>query len=166
MKSFNTNTDNNETWLTPPEIIRALGHFDLDPCCPPNMPWKTADKMLTKEEDGLRSPWTGRVWLNPPYGRQTFIWLSKLANHSRTETGGGIALIFARTETLGFHSEVWDKAQCVFFFKRRLSFYTADGKRGGTANAPSCLVAYTPQDESAIRNAFLQDSLQGKLIHI
>ena len=31
-KNFNTNTDNKEEWLTPPEIIQALGTFDLDPC--------------------------------------------------------------------------------------------------------------------------------------
>lgn len=25
----------NDEWLTPPEIVRALGPFDLDPCSPP-----------------------------------------------------------------------------------------------------------------------------------
>ncbi len=34
-KNFNTNIDNKEEWLTPPEIIQALGTFDLDPCAPP-----------------------------------------------------------------------------------------------------------------------------------
>lgn len=29
MKNFNTNTNNHDEWLTPPEIIRALGGFDL-----------------------------------------------------------------------------------------------------------------------------------------
>lgn len=40
-----------DTWLTPPEIIKALGIFDLDPCCPENMPWPTANIMLTKQND-------------------------------------------------------------------------------------------------------------------
>ena len=30
------------TWLTPPAWIEALGPFDMDPCCPPVMPWPTA----------------------------------------------------------------------------------------------------------------------------
>ena len=46
--SVSMNIDSGEkTWLTPPEVIRALGRFTLDPCCPPVMPWRTADKMLT-----------------------------------------------------------------------------------------------------------------------
>lgn len=47
-RSVSMNVDSGEkTWLTPPEVIRALGRFTLDPCCPPVMPWRTADKMLT-----------------------------------------------------------------------------------------------------------------------
>ena len=60
-----------KTWLTPPEIIRSLGEFDLDPCVPDSMPWQTAKRMVTKAEDGLTVDWNGkRVWLNPPYGRE------------------------------------------------------------------------------------------------
>ena len=33
-KNFNSNTDNNDEWLTPPYIIKELGEFDLDPCSP------------------------------------------------------------------------------------------------------------------------------------
>lgn len=32
-----------DRWLTPPEIVEALGPFDLDPCAEAVMPWKTAD---------------------------------------------------------------------------------------------------------------------------
>lgn len=32
----------NDEWLTPPEILRALGAFDLDPCAPVVRPWETA----------------------------------------------------------------------------------------------------------------------------
>jgi hypothetical protein len=44
-----------ETWLTPPSWLSRLGPFALDPCCPPDMPWRTAVKMLTEAEDGLHS---------------------------------------------------------------------------------------------------------------
>ena len=59
-----------DAWLTPPEILRALGGFDLDPCCPPDMPWRTAAAMISPPRDGLAEPWAGRVWLNPPFGTQ------------------------------------------------------------------------------------------------
>lgn len=58
------------TWLTPPEIIDDLGPFDLDPCCPPVMPWRTATRMIHWPEDGLAADWGDAfVWLNPPFTR-------------------------------------------------------------------------------------------------
>lgn len=165
MKNFNLNTENCETWLTPPELVGLLGHFDLDPCCPPGMPWRTADRMLTPADDGLSSDWGGgsRVWLNPPYGRETFRWLDKLSRHK----GGGLALIFARTETRGFHEVVWDRADALYFFKGRLAFHRVDGSRGNAANAPSVLVSYTREDSFRIQAAFLrQAGFPGKLIRI
>ena len=155
MKTFNTNTKNNDEWLTPPEIINSLGEFDVDPCTPINRPWDTALIHYNKNDDGFTKEWHGRVWCNPPYGRETFQWINKLAAH-----GNGMTLIFARTETIGFHSEVWNKADAIFFFKGRLKFHYVDGTQGQCANAPSCLVAYGQNNVEAIKNA----NLNGKLI--
>lgn len=93
-KSYNMNIDTGEkTWLTPPEIINALGPFDLDPCCPPTMPWRTATQMVHWPNDGLKVDWTGkRVWLNPPYGREAMPFLRKMAEN---KTGGHFAHIRA-----------------------------------------------------------------------
>lgn len=157
MKNFNTNTTNAEEWLTPPEIIRALGTFDLDPCAPSPRPWDTARMHYTKTQDGLSQPWAGRVWCNPPYGRETFRWLAKLADHGR-----GIALIFARTETRGFDETVWQRAHAVFFFRGRLRFFRQDGSKGGPANAPSCLVSYCDADTESIAAS----GLAGKLVRL
>jgi phage N-6-adenine-methyltransferase len=153
--NFNTNTKNNDEWLTPPELIKALGDFDLDPCSPIIRPWDTAKKHYTIEDNGLIQDWKGRVWLNPPYGRETFKWIDKLAKH-----GNGIALIFARTETIGFHEQIWEKADAIFFFKGRIKFHYVTGEQGSTANAPSCLVAFGKNNIEAIQ----QSNLQGKLI--
>lgn len=89
------NADSGEkTWLTPRHIIEALGHFDTDPCCPPNMPWRTADTMLTKAEDGATAPWHGRVWLNPPYGRDALPFLSRMAAYQ-----GGVSHLSSSAPT-------------------------------------------------------------------
>ena len=160
MRNFNTNTANNDEWLTPPEIIRLLGPFDLDPCAPVIRPWPTAKTHYTKEDDGLKLPWLGRVWLNPPYGRQTFLWLEKLAEHK-----SGIALIFARTETRGFHETIWQKAMGVFFFRGRLCFHHVSGEKGGAANAPSCLVTYSREDMDRLA-AGADNGLSGQLVRL
>ena len=158
-RNFNTNTKNNDEWLTPPYIVQSLGVFDLDPCAPINRPWNMTKKHYTELDDGLTKHWLGRVWCNPPYGRETFRWLAKLAKHGR-----GIALIFARTETIGFHEQIWSKAHSVFFFKGRLKFYHVNGSQGGMANAPSCLVSYSQQDTIAIQFAINKNLIKGKLV--
>lgn len=143
-------------WLTPPDLIRALGEFDLDPCAPRLRPWPTAKCHYTLQEDGLRQPWFGRVWLNPPYGHQTSKWLARLAQH-----GNGIALIFARTETRMFFEHIWDQARAILFLRGRLTFYNQDGTRPhNSGGAPSCLVAYGAINAVALANS----GLDGKLV--
>jgi len=159
-KNFNTNISNEDEWLTPKYITDALGRFDLDPCSPAERrPWDTATRHIGIPDDGLAMPWEGRVWCNPPYGRETFKWLSKLAGH-----GQGVALVFARTETKGFHSEVWQKAHSVMFFQGRLKFCRVDGSVENTANAPSVLVAYSKCDTESLRVALDEGTLKGKLV--
>jgi len=131
-------TDQSDTWLTPPEILKVLGEFDLDPCTPEVMPWETAKKRYTKLDDGLIQPWNGRVWMNPPFGKEASKWMDKIAKH-----GNGIALIPARTETKMFFDYVWGKADAVCFIKSRPHFHYADGTRAPfNSGAPICLVAY------------------------
>src|SRR5512135_3730515 len=100
------------SWLTPPELIRRLGPFDLDPCCPENMPWKTAKVMYSK--DGLTRPWFGTIWLNPPFGRESESWVERLA-----DWGTGITLLAARTETRMFFGLVWGRATSILFLRGR-----------------------------------------------
>lgn len=163
MSDFNTTLtgQTKDEWLTPPHLIAALGRFDLDPCSPPaeRRPWLTADSHYSLPLDGLALTWWGRIWCNPPYGKETFKWLAKLAAHGR-----GTALIFARTETKGFHREIWEKADAVFFFEGRIKFYHSDGTEGDMPNAPSCLVAYGAFDVEKIRQAHAAKLIKGKLV--
>ncbi|WP_460894836.1 DNA N-6-adenine-methyltransferase, partial [Rufibacter soli] len=76
-----------DEWLTPPDIIKALGEFDLDPCAPIVRPWEMANNHFTIEDDGLNQVWEGRIWCNPPYGLEAAKWLERMAVH-----GNGIAL--------------------------------------------------------------------------
>jgi hypothetical protein len=151
-----------DEWLTPPEIIKALGVFNLDPCAPINRPWDTAEKHYTVADNGLMKPWHGRVWLNPPYGRETGIWLNRLVAH-----GNGVALIFARTETQMFFDHVWNYADGVFFFEGRLHFHHVDGRRAvANSGAPSCLIAYGANNLHAIRDAIDNEQLRGMLVKL
>ncbi|MGD9643848.1 MAG: DNA N-6-adenine-methyltransferase [Elusimicrobiales bacterium] len=143
---------NRETWLTPPHILQALGPFDLDPCAAPSpRPWPTAAQHIELPVNGLEQPWHGRVWCNPPYGAEAARWLAKLADH-----GNGIALVFARTETGMFFSQVWPKAHGILFLKGRLAFCHANGKPADAAGAPSCLIAYGEDNARTLRRCRLE----------
>lgn len=127
-----------DEWLTPPDLLAKLGAFDLDPCAPVTPPWRTAAQSFNVHDDGLSKPWHGRVWMNPPYGRETGKWLGRLADH-----GNGMALIFARTETEMFFEHVWSRAHAVLFLRGRLTFHHVDGRKAAAnGGAPSVLVAY------------------------
>ena len=144
-------------WLTPPEIVKALGQFDLDPCSPINRPWDTATKHYTENDNGLLMPWDGRVWCNPPYGYEASEWLNKCALH-----GNVIALTFARTETKMFFNSIWNKADGLLFIKGRLRFYHVTGQQGDSAGAPSVLIAYGKENCEVLKNC----SIKGKFVSL
>ena len=168
------NIDTGEkTWLTPQRIIKPLGHFDLDPCTPPVMPWRTADRMVslptdkdigcpegfvrTEPGDGTQIDWTGkRVWCNPPYGRDSYAFLRKLAEHK----DGAIAMLFVRTETEIWQNVVFPSAHSILFIAGRVQFYKIDGSPVGVnAPSPSALIAYSPADTEALERSGIQGFL-------
>lgn len=149
----------NTDWCTPPEIIAALGKFDLDPCYGHPRPFKTAKTMWS---NGDLFSWYGRVWLNPPYGQGTSGWFRTMADHNN-----GIALVFARTETEMFRRYVWPRASSVFFFHGRLHFYTPGGVRAkANAGAPSVLISYDKGNVAVNAMAIATSGLDGKQVNL
>lgn len=147
-----------DEWLTPPAIIKSLGEFDLDPCSPINRPWDTAKNHYSIMDNGLIKEWFGRVWLNPPYGKEVDRWMNKMQFHNN-----GVALIFARTETEMFYRHVWNKADSILFCEGRLFFHNGEGVRSkANAGAPSCLIAYGENNVEAIE----QSGIKGKHLMI
>ena len=148
----------NDEWLTPPHILEKLGSFNLDPCAPAVRPWETAENYYTVFDDGLSKNWAGRVWCNPPYGKEAAAWLCRLADHQN-----GIALIFARTETKMFFEHVWQKADALLFIEGRLYFHYVDGARAAAnSGAPSVLIAYGKENVDSLEKS----GIPGKLIRL
>jgi phage N-6-adenine-methyltransferase len=118
-------------WETPADLgaalSRAVGGFDLDPCAATKDRRRArvkAQLLLTVEDDALAIRWSGRVFVNPPYGRALPTWLLKCA----TEAAGGavvVALVPARTDTAWWHEHVAGLAD-VFMLGGRLRFAGSD----------------------------------------
>lgn len=136
------------TWLTPLPLIEQLGEFDLDPCAYPGH--QTATKLITLPTDGLNAEWSGRVWLNPPYGKEAAAWMKKLKEHDN-----GIALIFARLETKWIQPFIENG---FFQLEGRISFLSPDGLSKGNSGAPSILIPFGRKNIGAI----LKSDLKGK----
>jgi hypothetical protein len=150
-------------WLTPPEILKVLGEFDLDPCAAPSpRPWSTAKRHIELPEDGLSVEWAGRVFLNPPYTQQMGVWLKKMAEH-----GSGIALVFARTETKIWQKYIWPYANSILFISGRLFFHYQDGHRGeSNSGAPSVLIAYSESDTKILEESGIDGYLVKTAVQI
>ena len=124
-------------WRTPPALFDKLaaefGPFDLDPC-------GAADSYASRHcagywaDGGLDHPWWGRVFVNPPYGRELKWWVARCASSIlRGETSLVVALLPSRTDTIWWHGLIGDHCQYpaeVRFLKGRLKFV------GATASAP------------------------------
>lgn len=138
-------------WFTPPELFTALGiRFDLDPASPMSgpVPWVPADRFYSPRENGLVMPWSGRVWLNPPYGPPGVSFIDRLIAHE-----DGMLLIPARTETRVFQRAA-EAAHEVVFLRERLHFIREDGFRG-RAGFASALFAFGGECMWALRQARL-----------
>lgn len=63
-------------WYTPPHILiaaaRIMEGIEVDPCAAirPESRAISGIECFTEHDDGLKQPWKGNVFLNPPYGRQ------------------------------------------------------------------------------------------------
>jgi hypothetical protein len=116
-----------DDWYTPPDIFDALGLiFDLDPCSPGPAHWVPARKIYMEEDDGLVQPWSGTVFMNPPFGRRNghVPWLRKFLAH-----GDGVAIVRAYTSSAWFHQ--WAvKAQTMCFPRGKTKFIRPDGSIG------------------------------------
>lgn len=149
MSDFNTRltATSTETWITPREVLRELGHFDLDPCAALHQPWVTADRMLTVKDNGLLHPWSGRVWLNPPYGKAAEAFMERMTAHD----GAGLALVFMRSDTRWFQDAVLATARYLLLWRGRIRFCREDGTPGQAPNAASVLVAWSEAGSAGAR---------------
>lgn len=98
---------------------------DLDPCSnsrtTPNV---AAHAHYTADDDGLAQPWRGRVFVNPPYGRDIQAWTEKMRQEwARGKVLELIALLPARTDTEWFDGLTGDSDDAIVCFLRgRLTF--------------------------------------------
>lgn len=134
-------TSKTPEWNTPQHIVaatlRLFKNIDLDPCADAGLRIP-AGCHYTKQDNGLQYQWFGKVYLNPPYGRQIGVWVKKLMfEYSCLHVTEAVVLLPARTDTK------WFIRLCehpVLFLDGRLKFN--DGS--GSAPFPSAICYLGP----------------------
>lgn len=123
-------SESNE-WYTPAQYVDAarmlMGEITLDPASSEiaNQTVK-ARHIFTIEDDGLGSFWYGKVWLNPPYGREDgesnqAIWTERLIReYTEGRVTEAVLLVNAVTDRQWF-TPLWDYPIC--FTNHRIRFY-------------------------------------------
>lgn len=124
-------------WETPQflfeELSRTYGGFTLDPCATRQN--AKCGCFFTREDDGLSQPWHGKVFVNPPYGRDIGRWVRKAFEESM-RGALVVCLLPARTDT-GWWQD-YAKRGHIHFLRGRLRF----GDAQNTAPFPSAIVTF------------------------
>jgi phage N-6-adenine-methyltransferase len=81
-------------------------------------------RYFTREDDGLAQEWTGRVWLNPPYGRELGLWMRKAWGASQTTAELVVCLVPVRSDTAWWHD--YATRGDVEFVRGQMRFGDAD----------------------------------------
>lgn len=145
-------------WYTPRDIIEgarvAMGGIDLDPAstAEANEVIK-ASVFLTVLHDGLRYPWQGRVWLNPPYARSSIgHFINKLlAEHDAGHVEQACVLTNNATETRWFQL-LARSAAALCLVAGRIRFWHPG--HTGTGPLQGQVVFYLGTDTEAFEGAF------------
>lgn len=129
-----------QDWTTPKWLFDRLNaefHFTLDAAATPEN--ALCDRYFTEADDALTQPWSGRVFLNPPYARQAPNFVAKAWEecYERGRAEVVACLVAARTDTQMWHQYAMRGAE-VRFIEGRLRF--GDGR--GTAPFPSAVLVF------------------------
>jgi DNA N-6-adenine-methyltransferase (Dam)/Protein of unknown function (DUF3102) len=157
---LNTLTSKSNEWYTPQRYIDAakelMGGIDIDPASNPtaNEIVKAAN-FYDSTSNGLDKDWTGRVWLNPPYGRDDAgsnqdIWSRRLIEQYEAGiTTEAVLLVNAAVDTKWFQRLFQYCEREPHFFPvcipdHRINFYSPDNSASGSTHG-SALIYFGTQ---------------------
>lgn len=130
MSKWEGATGATDEWYTPQSIFDALETiFDMDVAGASqgrgHVPCRTR---ILLPRDGLQEPWSGFVWMNPPFGGRNGIvpWLDRFFAH-----GNGIALTPDRTSA-PWWQDAAPKADAILFWRGKPKFERPDGSVGAS----------------------------------
>lgn len=145
-------------WYTPTIYLDAaravLGSIDLDPAsCAQANETVQARRYFTEDDDGLDQEWTGRVWLNPPYGRIAGDFIARLVDeHLAGRVPAAVTLVNAHCTDTRWFQPLWDYTLC--FTDHRIDFAAGTTDRSGSTHGS--VFVYLGSEHSLFAKTFDQ----------
>jgi phage N-6-adenine-methyltransferase len=112
---------------TPKEVIEmvrsVMGGIDLDPTSTPKANDVVgAAKFYTIDDDAMKHPWAGRVFMNPPYSCSGKFVRKLVSEYSKKSVTEATVLVNAYTDTSWFHL-LADSSSVICMTRGRLGFW-------------------------------------------
>lgn len=124
-----------EEWYTPDEYMQTVRDFfngiTLDPCsCEKANETVGAEHIFTKDDDSLTRQWHGRVFMNPPYGKDgsesvAGIFCDKAISEYKDGNAEEVIILVNSSHTQKWQRNLYDYTVC--FVDHRIKFIAGDG---------------------------------------
>lgn len=148
--------DNNE-WYTPSKYIElareVMGGIDLDPCSSEvAQQIVKAKTYYTIEDDGLQYEWTGRVWMNPPYGKDVIhLFVTELLEEYRAGHIDQACVLVNNATDTSWGQQLIASSAAVCFIRGRIKFLDCTGKKANTPVQGQMVAYFGDQQAKFIR---------------
>lgn len=130
------------------ELARTcMGGIDLDPASDASFNQTIrATRYITKQQNGLRYIWRGKVWLNPPYSKTAGksnqeIWAKHLAKQYHVGNVNQACLLIRAALGYNWFETLWRKYPCCVL-RNRLCFIKPDGTTDGQAKYANAVLYF------------------------
>ncbi len=151
------NQSNSNCWYTPAEYVGAarlvLGGIDLDPASSAEANETVrAARFYTEADDGLAQPWSGRVFLNPPYGGLAGGFVARaVEEYSAGRVVGAVIVLNSHCTDTAWFQPLWDHLLC--FTNHRINFHAGEGQ-GVSGSINGTVFVYLGRDVAAFVTEF------------
>jgi hypothetical protein len=172
-----------EDWCTPPEIVEVVARIfgdriDLDPATNPYsivqakrevwLPrWAEGREVPPHVTvgDGLKVPWVGNVYTNPPYGRglDDFMHQARRAGLHHTDGEASVIMLAPSKTSRQCWQQTVPSARSVCFIHGRVT-HIVPGKKPTNATFSSALILWTRDAELVHRFAYYLDGKHGHVM--
>jgi phage N-6-adenine-methyltransferase len=147
---------NNDHWATPPAFVAELAHrfgkFDLDACAKAKT--AKAPRYYGIAENGLRSPWNGVTFFNPPQS-EMLLWVRRAKMQvARDICPLAVGLLPASVATNWFHKYVLPYAE-IHFVRGRIAFLDWNLEPASATRGEHFVAVWRPGLQATIYNSIV-----------